>query len=71
MSSMIVFGTPLVAVNYVGIALVVVGFVILNLLKMFELKVDTTPVISYDNQPAVTMDLFASKDRSFSQPRDE
>lgn len=68
---MIVFGTPLIAVNYVGIALVVVGFVALNAVKMFEMRVDTTPVLSVNEDPAITMEMFESKDATFTQPRDD
>jgi hypothetical protein len=68
---MLVFGTHLVAVNYVGIALVVVGFVMLNVIKLFELKVDIIPILSYNDQPAITMNMLESKDQTFSQPRDD
>jgi len=68
---MIVFGTPLVTVNYVGIGLVVLGFIVLNAIKLFELRVDTTPVLSVNEDPAITMEMLESKDTSFSQLRDD
>ena len=68
---MIVFGTQLVAVNYIGIALVVVGFVALNAVKLYELRKDITPILSVNEDPAITMEMFESKDSTFSQPRDD
>lgn len=68
---MVVFGTPLVTVNYVGIALVIAGFVALNIIKFVELRVDNPPVLSFNESPAISMDMLESKDRSFSQPRND
>lgn len=68
---MIVFGTQLVAVNYIGIALVVVGFIGLNAVKLYELRKDITPILSINEDPAITMEMFESKDTTFSQPRDD
>lgn len=67
---MLVFGTRLVAVNYVGIGLVVFGFVVLNVLKFIELRQasHTTPVVE---QSSLTIEMFESSDRTFSQPRDD
>lgn len=68
---MVVFGTPLVTVNYIGIALVIAGFIALNIIKFIELRVDNSPVLSFNESPAISMDMLESKDRSFSQPRDD
>lgn len=67
---MVVFGTRLVAVNYVGIGLVVVGFVALNVLKLIELRNSTnhTPVIE---PTSLSIEMFESADRTFSQPRND
>lgn len=68
---MIVFGTMLIPVNYVGIVLVIVGFVLLNVVKLQELKQDNTPALSFNDSPALTMDMLESKDLSFAQPRND
>lgn len=71
MSSMIVFGTQLVTVNYVGIGLVVLGFIGLNAVKLAELKTHVVPILTYNDSPALTMEMLESKDRTFLQPRDD
>lgn len=71
MSSVVVFGTPLVTINYVGIALVVLGFVALNAVKLAELRNKAIPILTYSELPALTLEMLESKDKTFSQPRDD
>ena len=68
---MIVFGTLLLPINYAGIALVVVGFVALNIIKLWELRKPQVPVLEYTDQPLLNVDMLESKDKTFSQPRDD
>lgn len=68
---MIVFGTTLVPINYVGIVLVILGFIVLNIVRLQELKQEITPTLSYNDSPAITMDMLESKDTTFAQPRDD
>lgn len=70
-SSVIIFGTQLITINWIGIALVIVGFVVLNVVKVYELRNDTEPALTFNDSPALTMDMLESKDTTFAQPRDD